>query len=170
MHVSYYFHQVCVCVWWGGEFGFHKAYGVLGPGIRSKLQMQPKPQLGQCWILDPLCWNQGLNLRPSAPKMPLILLYQSGNSYFYLFIFFFGHPFIFAYPCATYKFPGQGLNPHHSSDNARSLAHCATRELLFVCFFFFLSFFFLFLFFFLLWLYPWYVEVLGPGITLVPQR
>ena len=33
------------------------------------------------------------------------------------------------------KFPGQGLNPHHSSslshssENARSLTHCATREL-----------------------------------------
>ena len=35
-----------------------------------------------------------------------------------------------------WKFPGQGLNPHHSSNpshgsgNAGSLTHCTTRELL----------------------------------------
>ena len=28
-----------------------------------------------------------------------------------------------------WKFPGQGSNPRHSSDNARSLTHWATREL-----------------------------------------
>ena len=31
---------------------------------------------------------------------------------------------------ATCKFLSQGLNPHHHSDNVRSLTHCATRELL----------------------------------------
>ena len=45
------------------------------------------------------------------------------------------------------KFPGQGLNLHHSnepshnSDNARSLIHWAIRELLKLPFFFFWSFF-----------------------------
>ena len=28
---------------------------VPGPGIRSKLQLQPIPQLRPCWILNPLC-------------------------------------------------------------------------------------------------------------------
>ena len=37
-------------------FGHPMAYGVPGPGIRSKPQLQPKPQLWQCWILNPLCW------------------------------------------------------------------------------------------------------------------
>ena len=71
--------------------------------------------------------------------------------------FFF---FFFAVP--MWKFPGQGLNPRHSSnlsnhcgDNARSLTHCATKEKEFPaitdCFFFFFFFFcwvvsFLFLF------------------------
>ena len=32
------------------------AYGVPGPGIRSKLQLQAMPQLWQCQILNPLCW------------------------------------------------------------------------------------------------------------------
>ena len=42
--------------------------------------------------------------------------------------FFFGHT------CSIWKFPGQGLNPCHSSnpscysENARSLTSCATRE------------------------------------------
>ena len=48
---------------------------------------------------------------------------------FYLFIYFGG-------TLDMWKFPGQGSNPCHSndpsscSDNARSLTHCATRELL----------------------------------------
>lgn len=32
------------------------------------------------------------------------------------------------------KFPGQGSNPHHSCDNARSFIPCATRELLHLMF------------------------------------
>ena len=42
---------------------------------------------------------------------------------FVLFIYFFGHT------RGMWKFPGQGLNLRHSSDNACSLTHCATREL-----------------------------------------
>ena len=26
------------------------------PGIESEMQLQPLPQLWQCWILNPLCW------------------------------------------------------------------------------------------------------------------
>ena len=37
--------------------------------------------------------------------------------------FFFGHTY------GIGKFPGQGLNLHHSSDNAGPLTHWATREL-----------------------------------------
>lgn len=40
-----------------------------------------------------------------------------------IFFFFFGHTLI------TQKFPGQGLNPGHGSDNARSLTHQTTKEL-----------------------------------------
>ena len=36
-------------------FGQPRAYGVPRPGIRSQLYSQPKLQLRQCWILNPLC-------------------------------------------------------------------------------------------------------------------
>ena len=55
-----------------------------------------------------------------------------------LFYFFF---FLFGCACMWKKFPGQRLNlyhsndPSHSSDNARSLTLCATRELLPTLFF-----------------------------------
>ena len=48
-----------------------------------------------------------------------------------------GGLFLFGCVCSTWKFPGQGLNPCHSSDpshcsdNARSLIYCVTRELSF---------------------------------------
>ena len=44
----------------------------------------------------------------------------------------FSSPFspLFGHACGMWKFPGQGSNPCHSSDNnAGSLTHCATREL-----------------------------------------
>ena len=37
--------------------------------------------------------------------------------------------FFFGCTCSTWKFPGQGLNPCHSSDSTRTLTHWATREL-----------------------------------------
>ena len=37
--------------------------------------------------------------------------------------------FCFGCTCSMQKFPGRGLNPNHSSDNARSLTRCTTREL-----------------------------------------
>ena len=36
--------------------GYLEAYGVPKPGIKSELQLQPKPQLQQCQIPNPLCW------------------------------------------------------------------------------------------------------------------
>ena len=48
--------------------------------------------------------------------------------------------FVFGCACGRWKFPGQGLNPHHSSgqshcsDNAGSSTHCTTRELHLKCF------------------------------------
>ena len=70
-------------------FGHPQAYGVLGPGIRSELQLQSKLQMWQCWILNPPgrrnLPGQGLNLRPSTPKIPLISLSHCGNSYLYFY-------------------------------------------------------------------------------------
>ena len=48
--------------------------------------------------------------------------------------------FVFGCACGRWKFPGQGLNPHHSSgqshcsDNSGSSTHCTTRELHLKCF------------------------------------
>ena len=42
---------------------------------------------------------------------------------FFIFFIFFGRD------CSVWKFPGQGSNLRHNSDNAASLTHCATREL-----------------------------------------
>ena len=94
------------------------------------------------------------------------------------------------------KFPGQGSNPHHSSDpgcfsdNVGSLTHCATREhqktftfgtcwvykpiFSIICFMkakyrwgvSFLFFFFKNVF----WLCPCHVQVPGPGIKHLPQQ
>ena len=54
-------------------------------------------------------------------------------------------------------FPGQGWNWHHSSDNTRSLTHCAMGELPEPLFFFF--------FFFSLGLYPYLWKFLGGGLN-----
>ena len=37
-------------------FGCPAAYGIPRPGIISQIQLQPKPQLWQCQIPNPLCW------------------------------------------------------------------------------------------------------------------
>ena len=49
-----------------------------------------------------------------------------------LFLFFFFFFFFFGHVHHMWKFPGQGWNLHHSSnqsDNTGSLTHCVTREL-----------------------------------------
>ena len=45
-------------------FGLSMAYGIPRPGIRSKPQLWPTPQLWQCWILNPLCWAGDQYSRP----------------------------------------------------------------------------------------------------------
>ena len=52
-------------------FGCPRAYGVSGPGIRSKLKLGSKPQLRQCQILNPLGQAGDWNLHSGAPKTPL---------------------------------------------------------------------------------------------------
>ena len=68
-------------------FGCPTAYRVPRPGVRSKLQSQPNPQLQHCQILNPLGWAGDQNLRPSTLKTSLILLCHSGNSCHTVFIF-----------------------------------------------------------------------------------
>ena len=66
-------------------------------------------------------------------NLPFISLY-----YYILWVFFWYKClfFFFCHTCGMWKFPGQGLNLNLSSDlscrsdNAGSLSHCATRELL----------------------------------------
>ena len=50
------------------------AYLVPMPGIRSQPYLQPKPQLRQCRILNPLYRAGGLKLHLSAPQMPPLML------------------------------------------------------------------------------------------------
>ena len=63
-----------------------KAYGVPRPGIKSKQQLQPKPQLRQCWILNSLCPQDAANVSHcatggSTDSLIIVLLY------FQLFLF-----------------------------------------------------------------------------------
>ena len=93
------------------------------------------PQLQQHWILNPLTvpgWGSNgcvpVPQCPSALETLLIPLHHSGNSlggFFFFFLFFGG-----AAPMTCRISWGRDWTPHHNSDNARSLAHWATRELL----------------------------------------
>ena len=49
-------------------FGHPTASGVPGPGIQSKLQLQPKLQLRQCWILNPPCQAGEQTRSPVPPR------------------------------------------------------------------------------------------------------
>lgn len=42
--------------------------GVSGSGIRSELHLQPKPQLWQGWILNPLQWSGDWACVPALPR------------------------------------------------------------------------------------------------------
>ena len=44
------------------------AYGVPRQGIRFEPQLQPKPQLQQHWILNPLCWARDRACIPVFPR------------------------------------------------------------------------------------------------------
>ena len=73
IHITWMYHFY---LFFFSFFGCPMAYGIPGPGIRSKLQLRPKPQLWQLQIPNTLCW-WGSDLHPSAPKMPQILLHHS---------------------------------------------------------------------------------------------
>ena len=47
--------------------GCPMAYGVPGPGMRSELQLQPKPELWPCRILNPLCRAGDWTCVPGLP-------------------------------------------------------------------------------------------------------
>ena len=47
----------------------------------------------------------------------------------FILVYLFVYYLTFGQGCGLQKFLCQGSNPHHSSDNARSLTHEATREL-----------------------------------------
>lgn len=49
-------------------FGRPAAYGVARPGIRSKPRLQPKPQVQQSLILNPLCWAGDQTCVPALPR------------------------------------------------------------------------------------------------------
>ena len=79
-----------------------------------------------CWSKPNECMTQSTDqfLIPSCggflvAGIPFSSFLKNG---IYVF-FFFGHDY------GMWKFPGQGSNPHHGRDNARSLTHWTTREL-----------------------------------------
>ena len=57
----------------------------------------------------------------ARPKVGFFVFFFLG--FFFFFFFFFGHAH------GVWKFPGQGSNPCHRSDNAKAPIHCSTREL-----------------------------------------
>ena len=76
-------------------FGHPAAYGVPGPGTRYEPQSQPKPQLWQCWILNPLCQARDWTCVPHTPKMLPIPLHHSRNSCFCFLLI----TYLQQYPC-----------------------------------------------------------------------
>ena len=85
-----------------------------------------------------------------------------------LLLFFFFNFYFFGCACSMWKFPGQGSNLCHSSDNIRSLTHWATREIPVLCFVCsslpLLPYSFVCGFMFLFWgcFFFWYLYVLIP--------
>ena len=135
------------------------ASGVPGPGIRSESQLWPKPQLQQCRILNPPCQSGDRTCVPALPRCcataetsryiiyKTLFLYVKYAATFVnvettlcviyvciwvcviVFSSFLIFEILLGCACSMQKFPGQGLNPEHSSDNARPLSHWATGEL-----------------------------------------
>ena len=58
---------------------------VSGPGIKSEPGLWPRPQLQQCWILNPLCWA-GNGTGTSYRDKPQVIntLHHCGNSQEYV--------------------------------------------------------------------------------------
>ena len=60
-------------------FGCPTAYGIPRRGIRHELQLWFKPQLYQCWILNPLCWAGDWTCVPALPRRYWSLCATSGT-------------------------------------------------------------------------------------------
>ena len=100
---------------------------VPGPGIKSKPQLQPMPQLQQFHILKPLCQARDQTHTSAVSWAPTetmqnpyhtVLHENSKNLFDPLYFFSFGHT------QGMQKFRGRGWSLGHSSDNARSLLTC----------------------------------------------
>ena len=82
------------------HFGHPRAYGVPRPGIWSKLQVQPMPQLQQCWILNPLCHTRDQTCIPVVQRCfttagtPLLNIFKSPFSILNTVKYFFAY-FVF---------------------------------------------------------------------------
>ena len=68
-------------------FGHPTAYGVPGLGIRSELQLQPKPQLRQCPIRNPVCWARDRICIPALPRHCRSCCTTAGTPRLYFFFF-----------------------------------------------------------------------------------
>ena len=130
---------MCSAQGWG-EAGRQGGDGALGGGAQSEgrrlalpghllRRRRPEPREHPS-LVSPVPSDEAL--------LPLTLLFKQNkiNLTFYLFFFF---PF-FSYTRGTRTFPGRGLNPHLSRDNAVSLTHCTTVGAL--TFYLFLNFIF----------------------------
>ena len=91
-------------------------------------------QLALCHFSENQCRDsEPLLSKPKEKTYQLIKTIKLGIDYLKDTLFFFS---IFGHTCGMKKSPGQGSNPHYSSnpspcsDNARSLTCCITGELL----------------------------------------
>ena len=85
---------------------------------------------------------------------------------FGLFLFFIIYLFIFGYTHSMQKFPGQGSNLSHSSDNTESLNTRPPENSICIVFIsVYLILFYQECFVLFLWPHPQHMEVSGPGIS-----
>ena len=99
-------------------FGHPAAYGVPRPGIRSELQLQPKPQLWQHRILNPLYWARDRTCLPALPKHCQSHWATEGTLRVLFTSFFF---FFKGRTCSIWRFPGQRYNWSCSCHTARAM-------------------------------------------------
>ena len=108
-----------------GYFGAQRGHHLIDPGI-GWLLIEKGEGIIICRGLFSYSLWQSLHEREVCICQSIMI---SGSVLYVLCFGFFGHT------QGMWKFLDQGLNPHHSSDssccndNARSLTHCATREL-----------------------------------------
>ena len=98
------------------------------------------------WVIMCICYVQGENLDDLIGFFFFFFFFSfplavpnsparggsrppPGTKTIWWFVWFFFFFFFFGYPHGIQKFPGQGWNLHHSSDNIRFLTCWGTREL-----------------------------------------